>query len=50
MKKIFARCGAHRTGGGGSLCPRGNQGYQGYGGVPWVGAGDHQVSDQGVSG
>ena len=50
MNKIFARCGAHRTAGGGTLCPRRHQGYQGDGGVPGVGAGDHQVSDQGVPG
>ena len=48
MNKIFDRCGGHRAGGGGALCPHPHQGYQGDGGVPGVGAGDHQVSDQGV--
>ena len=41
---------AHSAGGGGSLRPHRYQGYQGDGGVPGVGAGDHQVSDEGVPG
>ena len=50
MNKIFDRCGAHSAERGGTLCSRRHQGYQGDGGVPGVGAGDHQVSDQGVPG
>ena len=50
MNKIFTRCGSNRTGGGGALCPHPHQGNQGDGGVPGVGAGDYQVSDQGVPG
>ena len=48
MPAIFNRCRADSAAGGGSLRPDSDQGYQGDGGVPGVGAGDHQVSDEGV--
>ena len=50
MQAIFNRCRADSAAGGGSLRPDSHQGYQGDGGVPGVGAGDHQVSDEGVPG